>query len=154
MVARRPDDPSPSYSPRRQMAEPSWSPLDAWTLPNSAHSKRERHLKKRKTIEELRDYYDTHDLSGDIKKAKLVTEPPEELLISTSIRLPKPLMDAVRARAAEAGVPYTTLIRQWVLDRLDNDEIGISLHDLGGSVYRRLSWVIGAELPQVTAVSV
>ena len=94
-----------------------------------AFQKRET-LKKRKTIEELRDYYDTHDLSGDIKKAKLVTEPPEELLISTSIRLPKPLMDAVRARAAEAGVPYTTLIRQWVLDRLDDEQPVIAVSDL------------------------
>jgi hypothetical protein len=42
-----------------------------------------------------------------------------EILVSTSIRLPKPLPNRARDRAAAAGVPATTLMRQRIIDRLD-----------------------------------
>lgn len=41
-----------------------------------------------------------------------------------------------------------------VLDRLAADGVRVALRDLGGNAYRRLSWIIGPELPQVTAVEV
>ena len=47
---------------------------------------------------------------------------PDEVMVSTSIRLPRSLMQRVRERAAEAGVPATALMRQWVLDRLEAGE--------------------------------
>lgn len=44
------------------------------------------------------------------------------MLVSTSIRLPKTLMDAVRARAVAAGVPATTLMRDWITARIDAED--------------------------------
>jgi chemotaxis protein CheD len=42
----------------------------------------------------------------------------------------------------------------WALDALAEDGIRVLLHDLGGNTYRRLSWTVGPEFPQVTAVPV
>ena len=41
-----------------------------------------------------------------------------------------------------------------VLQRLEDDGVNIIIRDLGGNAYRRLSWVIGPDMPQVTAVAV
>jgi predicted DNA binding CopG/RHH family protein len=68
-------------------------------------------------IDQLRDYYDTTDVAEHFKDATLQTNTASEILVSTSIRLPQPLMNQVRAQAAELGVPATTLIRQWVTER-------------------------------------
>ena len=43
---------------------------------------------------------------------------------------------------------------QWALDALAHDGVRVLLHDLGGTSYRRLSWTVGPEAPQVTAVPV
>lgn len=40
----------------------------------------------------------------------------------------------------------------WVLQALADDGVQVVGQDLGGPHYRRLSWTIGAEMPQVTAV--
>jgi len=45
-------------------------------------------------------------------------------MVVTSIRLPRPLMQRVRAQADAAGVPPTALIRGWVEDRLMAQEAG------------------------------
>ncbi|MBG0833247.1 hypothetical protein HS041_36715 [Planomonospora sp. ID67723] len=39
-------------------------------------------------------------------------------MITTSLRLPKPVMDAVRARAAERGIKPTALIREAIVASL------------------------------------
>jgi hypothetical protein len=79
-------------------------------------------------LEELRDFYDTTDTAGSVERAtwdeRVVG--PDEVMVSTSIRLPRSLMQRVRERAADAGVPATALMRQWVLDRLEagaDDEV-------------------------------
>ena len=43
---------------------------------------------------------------------------------------------------------------QWVLEALAQDGVSVLDHDLGGTTYRRLSWVVGPDAPQVTAVAV
>ncbi len=43
---------------------------------------------------------------------------------------------------------------RWVLDALAMDGIPVLHQDLGGPSYRRLSWTVGPELPQVTAGAV
>jgi hypothetical protein len=75
-------------------------------------------------LEELRDHYDTTDTSGSVERAQWDERVlgPDEVMVSTSIRLPRSLMQRVRERAAEAGVPATALMRQWVLDRLEAGE--------------------------------
>lgn len=73
-------------------------------------------------IDELREYYDNADMSESIRNATEDTAVVDEVMVSTSIRLPKSLMDRVRAQATRAGVPATTLMRQWVTDRLDDSQ--------------------------------
>jgi predicted DNA binding CopG/RHH family protein len=72
-------------------------------------------------LDRLRDYYDTTDQTDAIADAEIETDTPE-VLVSTSIRLPKALMDRVRQRAAATGIPATTLMRQWIVDRLDDHD--------------------------------
>ena len=43
---------------------------------------------------------------------------------------------------------------RWALDALAQDGVHVLFHDLGGDTYRRLSWTVGPEAPQVTAVPV
>ena len=82
-------------------------------------------------LNELREYYDNTDMSEAIDEA-VPEEPVDEILVSTSIRLPKSLMDRVRTHAAQAGVPATALMRQWILDRLDSapTDVVVSVADL------------------------
>lgn len=84
-------------------------------------------------LEELRDYYDSTDTAEMVERAQPDdrTIGPDEVMVSTSIRLPRSLMSRVRERAAQAGVPATTLIRQWVIDRLEGaDDDVVSVADL------------------------
>lgn len=43
---------------------------------------------------------------------------------------------------------------RWALDELTRAGIPVLGHDLGGCAYRRLSWTVGPEAPQVVAVPV
>lgn len=43
---------------------------------------------------------------------------------------------------------------RWVLNRLKRDGVRIAFHDLGGNIYRRLSWTVGPGMPLVQSVSV
>lgn len=43
---------------------------------------------------------------------------------------------------------------RWTLDALQQDGVRVLHQDLGGSGYRKLSWVVGAQAPRVTAVAV
>lgn len=71
----------------------------------------------RKTIESLREHYDATDLSAEIDAA--TAELPDETLTATSIRLPQALLARVRERASAAGLPATTLMRQWIAQCAD-----------------------------------
>ncbi|MBC7381054.1 MAG: chemotaxis protein CheD [Burkholderiaceae bacterium] len=42
----------------------------------------------------------------------------------------------------------------WVLDALANDGIAVIREDVGGALYRRLSWTVGADRPRVQSVPV
>jgi chemotaxis protein CheD len=43
---------------------------------------------------------------------------------------------------------------RWALNALAHDGVRVLFHDLGGNTYRRLSWAVGPDMPQVTAVAV
>lgn len=70
--------------------------------------------------DELREHYDHTDQAAALADAVHQTA-AAPVLVSTSIRLPKTLMDAVRARAAAAGIPATTLMRDWITARIETD---------------------------------
>jgi len=87
-------------------------------------------------MSELRDYYDSTDQSAALSTA---TQEPAgdagagEVLVSTSIRLPKSLMDQVRSRAEDAGIPATTLMRQWITAHIHDTAVSeqvVSVADL------------------------
>ncbi|MGQ0776927.1 MAG: hypothetical protein ACT4NY_21335 [Pseudonocardiales bacterium] len=56
-------------------------------------------------------------MAGVVNGAVWDTDVVAEPMVVTSIRLPRPLMQRVRAQADAAGVPATALIRHWVEDR-------------------------------------
>jgi predicted DNA binding CopG/RHH family protein len=72
----------------------------------------------RDKLNELRDYYDTTDVADEFVDAQLDTRTTDEVMVSTSIRLPQSLVDKVRAQANALGIPATTLIRQWVIEKV------------------------------------
>ncbi|TDQ51423.1 hypothetical protein [Actinorugispora endophytica] len=78
-----------------------------------------------KKLDEIAEYYDTHDISEEIENAELERHDPvpaDEVMIVSSIRLAKPTMDRVREVAAELGVKPTALMRTWIEDRLASGE--------------------------------
>jgi predicted DNA binding CopG/RHH family protein len=68
-------------------------------------------------LNELRDYYDKTDLAGEFGDSELDTRTTDEVMVSTSIRLPQSLVNKVREQAAALGIPATTLMRQWVIEK-------------------------------------
>ena len=70
-----------------------------------------------KQIDELRTHYDTTDVAEHFTNATLDTRTTDDILVSTSIRLPQTLVNQVREQAAALGVPATTLMRQWVTEK-------------------------------------
>jgi predicted DNA binding CopG/RHH family protein len=68
-------------------------------------------------LNELRDHYDKTDVTSEFTDAELDTRITDEVMVSTSIRLPQSLVDRVRAQAAALGIPATTLMRQWVIEK-------------------------------------
>ncbi|MEO3808805.1 CopG family antitoxin [Sphaerisporangium sp. B11E5] len=66
-------------------------------------------------IDELAAYYDTHDTTAELEQATpREPVPADEVMIVTSLRLPKPVMDEVRERARARGIKPTALIREWI----------------------------------------
>lgn len=70
-----------------------------------------------KDLAKLRDHYDTSDVASEFANAELETRTTDDVMVSTSIRLPQALIDKVREKAANLGIPATTLIRQWVIEK-------------------------------------
>ncbi len=50
-------------------------------------------------LQQLAEYYDTHDTSDELERAELVDEPVDaDPMVSLSLRLPKSLLDWVRVQ--------------------------------------------------------
>ncbi|MFD8754260.1 hypothetical protein ACFV0O_25240 [Kitasatospora sp. NPDC059577] len=67
-------------------------------------------------LEAIAEYYETHELTED---EVMSAEPGERatadsVMITTSLRLPKPVMDEVRRRARERGLKPTAIMREWI----------------------------------------
>lgn len=75
-------------------------------------------------LAEVAQHVESHDMAGVVDTATWETDVAAEPMVVTSIRLPRPLMQRVRAQADAAGVPATALIRSWVEDRLVAQETG------------------------------
>jgi hypothetical protein len=69
-------------------------------------------------LQRLAEYYDTHDTSNELERAELVEEPVDpDPMVSLSLRLPKSLLDWVRAQALAEHTKPTQLIRRWIEER-------------------------------------
>lgn len=70
-------------------------------------------------LRETAEYYDNTDVSDHIEKATweeqaAVTEP----MVTYALRLPKPVIDQLRASAEARNVKVSTLMREWLEERL------------------------------------
>ncbi|MGQ0626001.1 MAG: hypothetical protein ACT4PP_15315 [Sporichthyaceae bacterium] len=86
----------------------------------------------KKKLTELREHYDNNEVAENCADATLETQQADEILVSTSIRLPQSLVNQVREQAAALGIPATTLMRQWVIERAHNPTTAavVSVSDL------------------------
>lgn len=57
----------------------------------------------------LAEFYSNHDVSEEIDAGDVVTPEP---MVTTSLRLPRDIVDRLRAEAAARGIRYTSLIRE------------------------------------------
>ena len=71
----------------------------------------------REDVERLAGYYDRTDLSSEIEQAELDESVDQDPMVTTSLRLPKSVLDEVRKQAALAGLKPTQLMRQWMEQR-------------------------------------
>ncbi len=65
-------------------------------------------------LNEIRDHYDTTDTSAEMDEGVWETDVDADPMVTTSLRLPKSLLDWVRAQAATEQVRPTALIRRWI----------------------------------------
>jgi predicted DNA binding CopG/RHH family protein len=87
---------------------------------------------KKKELDEFREHYDNTSLPESVDRSTPDDQTVDEVMVSTSIRLPRSLMQQVRQQAEAAGMPATTLIRQWVIDRIgaSKDDAVVTVADL------------------------
>ena len=73
------------------------------------------------SIEELARFWDTHDLTDFEDELEEVPDPIFERKEGTvlKIRLQPKEAEAVKRIARSRGIEQTTLIRQWVLEKID-----------------------------------
>lgn len=74
-----------------------------------------------KTREEAREFWDTHDLTDYLEDLELVEEeifirPKKKQIVS--IRMERRLVEILKELAARRGLPYSALVRSWILERL------------------------------------
>lgn len=70
------------------------------------------------SIQELAQFWDTHDLTDFVNKLEEVQEPVFQRKKAIAVRLEPQEADAVQHIAQLAGVDSADLIRQWVLEKI------------------------------------
>lgn len=65
----------------------------------------------------LREHYDTTDQSDAIDRAEREDDVDPNPMVTTSLRMPKSLLDWVREQAETERIKPTTLLRRWVEER-------------------------------------
>ena len=70
------------------------------------------------SIEELAQFWDTHDLTDFQDQLEEVTEPVFERPMVVKIPLEATTVEAVSEIARSKGLNYTDLIREWILERI------------------------------------
>ncbi len=70
-------------------------------------------------LDEIAAHAQTHDFSAEMEKGVWESETEADPMVTTSLRLPKSLLDWVREQAAAQHVRPSVLIRQWLEQRRD-----------------------------------
>ena len=73
--------------------------------------------------DEIAGYAQHHDFATEMEQGTWEADTEADRMITTSVRLPKSLLDWVRQRAAAQHVRPSVLIRQWIEQRRDTSEI-------------------------------
>ncbi|MFE7560651.1 CopG family antitoxin [Kitasatospora sp. NPDC057500] len=87
-------------------------------------------------LEALAEFYETHELTEDDIMAAEPAEPipTESVMITTSLRLPKPVMDEVRRRAQARGIKPTVIMREWIEAAVADQEVVVPLSVITAAV--------------------
>ena len=72
-------------------------------------------------LNEIADYAEDHDLAAEMEQGTWEAGTDADPMITTSVRLPKSLLDWIRQRAAAQHVRPSVLIRQWIEQQRDED---------------------------------
>lgn len=83
-----------------------------------------------KELRKLAEHYDTHDVVEELGEegwTRVEGTPRDKMMITTSLRLPKPIMDEVRRVADDQGVKPTALMRQWIEAALSSEDIAVPM---------------------------
>ncbi len=70
-------------------------------------------------LDGIADHAETHDFSTDMEQGVWETDTETDPMVTTSLRLPKSLLDWVREQSAAQHVRPSGLIRQWIEQRRD-----------------------------------
>lgn len=91
-------------------------------------------------LAELREHYDNTSTAGDmLADGRWETDVDPDPMVTTSLRLPKSLLDWVREQAAQERVKPTALIRRWIEDHRagTGDDVADRLARLEQAVFHR-----------------
>lgn len=80
---------------------------------------------KSEQLRELAEHYDNSDLSDHIEQT--TWEEPQavgEPMVTYALRLPKPVIDRLRNAAEDRGIKVSTLMREWLAERLTIETAG------------------------------
>lgn len=93
-----------------------------------------------KDLASLREHYDTTDVSDAIDRAQWETDTQPDPMVTTSLRLPKSVLDWVRAEAEAQHVKPTALIRRWIEERrsASSDPVATRLERLEAAVFHEV----------------
>jgi Arc/MetJ-type ribon-helix-helix transcriptional regulator len=71
-------------------------------------------------FDEIATYAQSHDFATEMEEGVWETDTETDPMVTTSLRLPKSLLDWVREQAAGQHVRPSGLIRQWIEQRRDS----------------------------------
>jgi predicted DNA binding CopG/RHH family protein len=78
----------------------------------------DRSIPSTDSIQELAEFWDTHDLTDFEDRLEVVTDPIFERETVVQIRLEHSTVEVVKEVAKSRGIDYTDLIREWVLEKV------------------------------------
>ncbi len=91
----------------------------------------------REAMIEARNHYDTTSTAGEMDGGAWETDVDPDPMVTTSVRLPKSLLDWVREQADAGRVKPTALIRRWIEERREVDEsVAARLERLEHAVFK------------------